>query len=71
MDRPFNEVGAWCYGDYGLCEHNLEDAPLIRRFVCSGIGGKCIKGSAYSMPFGVSVVSTPYTKKPRGHLDET
>ena len=49
MKRAFNETGGWCINEWGLCEHNLEDAPMIRRFVCSGIGGKCIEGSAYSI----------------------
>jgi len=45
-----NKVGPWCFRDGILCEHNLMDSPMIRRDVCSGIGGRCKKGSAYSCP---------------------
>ena len=47
-----DRTGGWCYKNGVLCEHNLIDSPMIRRFVCSGIGGseKCIEGSVYSNP---------------------
>lgn len=45
-----NETNVWCRRDGVLCEHNLLDSPMIRHNVCSGIGGICEKGSAYSFP---------------------
>lgn len=50
MSRPFNETNVWCRRDGVLCEHNLLDSPLIRENTCSGIGGICKQGSAYSFP---------------------
>ncbi len=44
-----NLPGNWCFVG-GLCEHNLLDAPMIKKHLCSGIGGKCVEGSAYSVP---------------------
>lgn len=45
-----NETGPWCEREGYLCEHNLLDAPLIRRDVCFNTHCKCTKGSAYSYP---------------------
>lgn len=50
MSRAFNETNVWCRRDGVLCEHNLLDSAMIRRNVCSGIGGVCREGSAYSFP---------------------
>lgn len=48
-----NKTGSYCYqtckeGHYSSCEHNLADTPMIQGPVCSGIGGKCTNGSAFS-----------------------
>lgn len=43
-----NATGLWCIRDNELCEHNLSDAPHIGRNVCSGLGGECRRGSAFS-----------------------
>lgn len=45
--KPLNEVGTWCVKDGCLCEYNLEDSPTVRKFACSGAGGKCKRGSAF------------------------
>jgi hypothetical protein len=44
-----NTCGDWCFKN-GLCQHNLMDAPTIMDFICSGLGGDCKEGSAYSIP---------------------
>lgn len=43
-----NLTGPWCVSNRKLCEHNLSDAPHVRRDVCSGLGGPCFQGDAYS-----------------------
>lgn len=45
-----NETGSWCDREGYLCEHNLLDAPMIRRDTCFNIHCKCTEGSAYSYP---------------------
>lgn len=44
----YNIVGTYCYRTGLLCEHNLKDASINPQNVCSAIGGKCNKGSAWS-----------------------
>lgn len=43
-----NVTGPWCFRSGQLCEHNGSDAPHVMRDVCSGIGGLCVVGSAWS-----------------------
>jgi hypothetical protein len=49
MKYIWNETGDWCFRN-GLCQHNLSDAPMIKRNVCSGLGGICNKGDKHSLP---------------------
>jgi hypothetical protein len=54
MEHIVNKTGPWCDGET-LCEHNLIDAPHVMRDVCSGLGGICVEGSAYSNPHRMCV----------------
>lgn len=42
-----NQTGDYCYKNGLICDHNHIDGP-IRKFICSGFGGKCINGSKYN-----------------------
>jgi hypothetical protein len=47
MSRVWNKTGPFCFWSGFICDHNMSDAPMIRRDVCANNRTVCDTGSKW------------------------